>query len=226
MDVDRNSGTFMFIDTEHQTNITTGGLPTYSFDSEGLYDVEIELADPVIRMQFAGSLISIKIGDGITFIGNYVFDSCTGLTSINIPDSVTSIGKGAFYNCKGLTSITIPNSVTSIGNYAFHNCTGLTSINIPDSVTSIGEGVFSYSGLTSINIPDSVTSIGDEAFLNCTELSEIICNAIIAPTIDSRTFYVVENDGVLKVPAGSDYSSWMSTDKYYLGYYNWTIQYI
>jgi len=26
----------------------------------------------------------------------------------------------------------------------------------------------------------------------------------------------------LEYPSGSDYSSWLSTDEYYLGYYGWT----
>ena len=55
---------------------------------------------------------SVTIKDGVTSIGEWAFDGCTGLTSITIPNSVTSIGDGTFYGCTGLTSITIPNSVT------------------------------------------------------------------------------------------------------------------
>ena len=46
-----------------------------------------------------------------------------------IPDGVTSIGSYAFEGCTGLTSITIPNSVTSIGSNVFYNCTGLKTVN-------------------------------------------------------------------------------------------------
>ena len=80
----------------------------------------------------------VIIKDGVTSIGYWAFEDCTGLTSITIPDSVKSIGNGAFLRCTGLTSITIPDSVKSIGNRAFENCRGLTSITIPDSVTSMG----------------------------------------------------------------------------------------
>lgn len=106
-DMDMNSGTLVFIDTEHQTSVTTGGLFTYSFDSEGLYNVEIELADPTMRIQFAGTpLISIEIGDGITSIGNGTFNYCSGLTEVTIGSGVTSIGSYAFQDCSSLTSIT------------------------------------------------------------------------------------------------------------------------
>ena len=116
----------------------------------------------------------VVIEDGVTSIGNSVFDSCSNLASITIPSSVTSIGNSAFYKCTGLTSITIPDSVTSIGNSAFYKCTGLTSITIPDGVASIGTFAFSgCSSLTSITIPDSVTSIEFAAFNNCSSLTSI-----------------------------------------------------
>ena len=100
-------------------------------------------------------VISVVISEGVTNIGDYAFDYCTGLTSITIPSGVTSIGESAFRSCDSLTSITIPDSVTSIGERAFFYCTGLTSITIPEGVTSIDGSAFSdvpnivYSGTAS-----------------------------------------------------------------------------
>ena len=112
---------------------------------------------------------------------------------------VTSIDDNAF-STSNIVSITIPNSVTSIGNYAFYGC----------------------SSLTSITIPNSVTSIRGSAFSNCSKLNEITCLATTAPSIMSPTFKNIKQNGTLRYPSGSDYSSWMSTSSYYLGYYNWT----
>ncbi len=115
----------------------------------------------------------VVIEKGVTNIGSYAFEDCSGLTSITIPNSVTRIGKYAFYYCTSLTSVTIPESVTNFGDCAFYGCSALTSITIPNSVTSIGEDAFSGSGLTSITIPNSMTRIGERAFNGCSRLTSI-----------------------------------------------------
>ena len=170
-------------------------------------------------------LTSIVIPDSVTSIGNSLFSNCSKLNSVTIGDSVTSISNSAFKECSRLTSVTLGNSVTSIGDYAFYNCSRLTSIVIPDSVTSIGNYAFSgCSGLTSVTIGNSVTTIGDYAFNKCINLRSITCHAPTAPTIEVNTFNNIKSNGVLYYPSGSDYSQWMSTDSFYLGYYNWTSQ--
>ena len=171
----------------------------------------------------------LTIPDNITFIGNYAFYKCSGLTSVTIPNGVTSIGGSAFEGCSGLTSVTIPNSVTSIGYRAFFGCSGLTSVAIPNSVTSIGSSAFSYccgltsivipnnvtsidhyaflgcSGLTSVTIPNSVTSIGDWAFSGCSGLTSIVSLNSNPPSVTySSTFTNVDkNNCIVWVPKGS-----------------------
>ena len=124
----------------------------------------------------------------------------------------------------GIGKIEFADSVTSIGDNAFQNNSGLTNINIPDSVTSIGNNAFSScSSLTSIIIPNGVTSIGYSTFYNCTNLTNITSLATTAPTIQNNTFYNVPSGGTLTVPIGSTgYDTWMGTNYFYLGYYNWT----
>ena len=121
----------------------------------------------------------VVIEKGVTNIGSYAFEDCSGLTSITIPNSVTRIGKYAFYYCTSLTSVTIPESVTNFGDCAFYGCSALTSITIPNSVASIGEYAFSGSGLTSVTIPNSMTRIGERAFDGCSRLTSItITNSV------------------------------------------------
>ena len=124
------------------------------------------------------NLISAEVFEGVTAIGEGVFQNCNRLSSITLPDSVTSIGVGVFYNCSSLTAITIPSNVTSIGDWAFGGCYSLTSITLPDSVTTIGKNVFQY----------------------CSSLDSITCEATTPPTLGEGALGGIRN---IYVPAAS-----------------------
>lgn len=224
-------------------------IPSYRF-YELLTVTEVVIPKSVTsigKSAFYGctSLTSINLTDNLTTIEDYALGNC-GFTNLTIPNSVTSIGEYAFYacrnlesiiisdrvteikvetfrNCSSLTSVTIGNSVTSIGNCAFMYCSSLPEITIPDSVTSIGDGAFEYcSSLSSVTIGNSVTEIGSGTFYDCGSLNSITCKSNIAPSIWYNTFLYAGRNGVLYYPQGSDYSDWLSSNQYYLGYWNWT----
>jgi len=134
-----------------------------------------------------------EIPYGVTEIKGGAFDCSSNLTSITIPDSVTKIGGSAFAFCIGLTSVTIPNSVTKIGCFAFAACTGLTQVTIPDSVTEIGWDAFcECTSLTSVSIGNSVTKIDWTAFGMCRNLKEVICKAVVPPSVEKEAFETYE----------------------------------
>ena len=121
------------------------------------------------------NLKSIVIPNGVTSIDDEAFSNCSNLTSIVIPDGVTMLGRSAFSGCKKLESIVIPSGVTSIGDRAFSWCEKLESIVIPNGVTSIDDRTFYWCGkLESIVIPEGVTSIGGSAFSGCKNLTSIV----------------------------------------------------
>lgn len=120
-------------------------------------------------------LQAVEIGNNVTSIGDYAFQSCSSLANVVIPDSLTSIGDNAFENCYSLSSIVIPDSITSIGSYTFQGCYSLSSIIIPDSVTNIGPYAFRYCySLSSIMFPENITHIENYTFHSCSSLSSII----------------------------------------------------
>lgn len=124
---------------------------------------------------YLSQIVTVKIDEGVTTIGDYAFYECVNLTSVSIPDSVVSIGRGAFYYCESLTGVVIPDQVTSIGNNAFYGCESLTSVTIPDSVTSVGSSVFAAcSGLTRVDLGNGLTYIGDSMFSWCDNLTGIV----------------------------------------------------
>ena len=92
------------------------------------------------------------------------YDYCGSIRAVRLGYGVTHIGESAFFYCTALASVTIPSSGKSIGNDAFQQCYALSSVTIPDSVTSIGDRAFAYCALTELSIPASVTNIGYLAF--------------------------------------------------------------
>jgi len=81
------------------------------------------------------------------------FQRCTSLTSATISNSVKTIGEYAFNSCSGLTRINsdtdgvfnIPEGVLSIRMYAFAHCPMLKHIVFPSTVTYMEVGTVSYS---------------------------------------------------------------------------------
>ena len=183
--------------------------------------IETELPDTVTEIEynaFEGSgLLSIRIPDTVTAIGDYAFNNCQGLTEIQLPAGLTELGTMAFGNCAGITEITIPKSVTAarIDAYAhgrgpFGNCANLSAVTfengitripanlfscctgkietvLPDTVTEIGYNAFENSGLFTIKLPEKLKKIQSYAFAGCGNLSSIIIPGTVT-SIESSVF--------------------------------------
>jgi hypothetical protein len=114
-----------------------------------------------------------------------------------VPNSVTSIGDFAFDSCTGLANITIPNGVTSIGNWAFDSCFGLTNVtignivNLPDGAISIGGYAFeSCSSLVSVTICYDLIGRANHPFDGCTSLTDVTIYAVeMGPSPDWSRFF-------------------------------------
>ena len=103
------------------------------------------------------------------------------LIEYTIPNGVTRIGESVFEDCVDLRSVTIPNDVISIGDRAFAYCTNLPNIFIPNNVTSIGAWTFAYcTNIVDVTISNSVTNIQDGAFYGCYSLDDVFVSDIAA----------------------------------------------
>lgn len=114
------------------------------------------------------SLAIVKLPEGLTTIGSYVFYNCSALTDIYLPSTLTgSIDERTFYGCTSLQTINIPSGITTIGNAAFYGCTSLNGITIPSNIRTIQESAFeNCSNFNHITFENGVTSIGNYAFYN------------------------------------------------------------
>ena len=119
---------------------TIGGGAFY--DCRGLVAVHITDLTKWCGISFEDDeLTGIRDSNPLLFAHNLYLNGSL-VKDLTIPDGVTSLGERLFEGCRSLTSVTIPSCVTSIGDSAFSGCSGLTSVTIPNSVTNLGNGTF------------------------------------------------------------------------------------
>ena len=119
---------------------------------------------------------SIKLNDGLEFIGDCAFACCKNLKYAYVPETVTQTdihtGAGIFNICENLTKVDwyapiLPQGLVS-------SCYSLPSFTISDYTEEIGAQAFSYcTSIRLIKIPNSVKKIGKQAFQNCTLFTHI-----------------------------------------------------
>lgn len=141
------------------------------------------------------------------------------MTAVTIPNGVTTIGRLAFRYNMALENVTMPNTVTIIEGGCFSD-TGIKTLVIPEGVITIKSQAFQHCAVESITFPSTLETIEYEAFDMCFNLSSITCLATTAPAVGSDAFQGGLS-GTLRVPTGSDYSSWLNA----LGS-EWQIEYI
>ena len=73
-------------------------------------------------------LTSVEIPASVTEIGKSAFIECPDLSYVKISNGVSGLGEWMFYGCSRLTGIEIPDSVTRIGNEAFYDCNALSDV--------------------------------------------------------------------------------------------------
>lgn len=132
-------------------NAFIDGFENHAFDLTSLEVIEVSPTSPNYKasgnclLSYNGNIVKLgtknsKIPDGVSYIDQYAFEGCVGLTGIVIPDGVVEISRGAFRNCTSLTQIELPDSVTQIWQYAFYGCKSLTSVKLDFGSWYIADG--------------------------------------------------------------------------------------
>ena len=132
----------------------------------------------------SGKQGAYTIPSGVKDIEDYAFSYCPKLITVKIPNSVTTIGEGAFENCGELAEINVDQNnrnFSSEGGVLFnYNKTTLIrypqgkdgAYPIPTSVETIEAGAFSgCAGLTAVTIPAGVKAVKEFAFSDCRNLA-------------------------------------------------------
>lgn len=111
------------------------------------------------------SIKTLKICEGITHIGEEVFDQFTALEDVSLPESLEFIGTYAFFYCVSLKHIRIPSNVKNVQAQAFQYCRSLESAVVFGDSCTMGASVFKdCTALSEVYISDNVVSIGLDSF--------------------------------------------------------------
>lgn len=141
-----------------------------------------------------GSLVTVKLPESMTELGENIFDDCKALRGVKVPEGVTHIEGAAFQGCNILEKLNFPAKLTSVGDNAFRSCLSLELDNLPNSLlyvgreafcdvplkalkldrkVEIGAGAFSDTPITEIEMATPCDSILGETFRDCPNLTKI-----------------------------------------------------
>lgn len=133
------------------------------------------------------SLVTVKLPESITEVGEDIFGDCKNLRGVKIPEGVSRINKEAFYGCSILETINFPAKLTSVGDNAFSLCSKMELDNLPNSLLHVGQSAFCYVPLKALKL-DRKVEIGAGAFSN-TPITEIEmatpCDSILGETFSN-----------------------------------------
>ena len=119
------------------------------------------------------NITSVKMQDGITYIGDSAFRFCSNLSEVKLSNTLKDMGERAFSSCSSLEYLELPDSLEYLGDFNFYGCSKLKSIKIPDRVKTIPVCAFgSCNSLEEVILPN-LNNIFGSAFKYCRSLKNI-----------------------------------------------------
>ena len=168
--------------------------------------------DNVFQIRIQNNVFHFHIGTsqfGVSGVTPNVFHHF--IVSVNEGVIIDGVSKGTF--SRSDRTINAPFYINGIQYAPARHANGeFGTFKIDDTVITPKEDGF-YNGNTKLGVVKS----GEYEY----KKEIIILNPPAIPTIKSNTFYEIAQYGFLEYPLGLDYSSWLSTNSYYLGYYKW-----
>ena len=146
----------------------TGNMPDYSSTSQPWY-------------KYRESIKQVKIGDGITGIGDYAFSGCKSLEELTIPEGVKKLGAKIIADTY-IEKIKVPSTVTQCSSTYSNSLDWgslagdevLTEVEFAEGMTTIPAYICeNASSMEKVVIPSTVTDIGWSAFYGCTSLKGV-----------------------------------------------------
>ena len=147
------------IDASGNLTITgTGDMPDYAATTDRPWDAYKTVAT------------TVTVGEGITSVGKFAFNSFTGLESVTLSDTVTTLGYDSFAHCTTIPYFKMSKNVTVIKQGSVYNTTITTISCYYDwnafqlNLTEIGNYNTAYGNATWV---DAVVSLEGKEVMPC-----------------------------------------------------------
>ncbi|MCR4951340.1 MAG: leucine-rich repeat protein, partial [Solobacterium sp.] len=141
-------------------------------------------ATGILTISGSGEVWSARDESGETEVHECPWQSIKQqIKGVVFEEGITTVGNAVFEDCFNLRTVSFCDSITKIGHFAFMRCP-IEEVDLPEHLQSIGGGVFTGSLITEVSIPASVTFLMD-AFDGCTELRKVY---IACPSPDFTSF--------------------------------------
>ena len=102
-------------------------------------------------------IVSIAIGNNVTYIGKYAFYQCPNLETVKFGKRVSVISTCAFTQCSNLENVTLPSSIRRIGAKAFYQCTSIKVLKINGSALEyVGKKGLAVNKTVTLRLPKKV----------------------------------------------------------------------
>lgn len=166
-------------------NGSCGTGATWSLDSDGVLTISGtgEITADNDMKGYSDQIKEVIVNDGITKIGDFMFQLYESLMKVTLPDTLTEIGKSAFNGCH-FEEITIPENVTTIGRNAVASEELKNIIIKAKEITSVSSSSFRGAQTQTFHVYEGSTT------------ETTLKNAGILT--DSNTEYIVEESDVVE----------------------------
>ena len=203
---------FAYLPRQLESLTINGGNMTHPFgwdfmiqNRKSLKNIDFGATESIAEEAFNNfyNLESLVLPSHLETVPYMAMAECVKLKSISIPATVVEIEDRAFENCRMLSSVAFAENgaLTRIGNWAFYNNHELTNLVIPEGVTEVGHAAFyGCTYLKEMTLPSTVQEIADNGFALCAKLQRMNVDALIPPTVATRTFEEVNRSIPVYVP--------------------------
>lgn len=132
------------------------------------------LGEDIYYVKYSNGRLLLR-GTGATYsydLGESPFWEDEDIRTLVVSEGITAIGNSVFERCVNMKTASFPSTLTAIGERAFFMYThgGLTELMIPPSVTTLGERAFVDQAIISVTLPATLTTLGTYIFMGCTNL--------------------------------------------------------